>query len=106
VDNDQQDLKKLREYLDILAEKVENENNAANMAEHVKTLNSLNKQIDEAVGRSTRPAHTFANDPNTGFFRTKDEHGFSTAPAEPVPVIDRRAAIQHTRKLNESGNDS
>lgn len=96
----------LREQLDGLSTAVAGDKKfVQNQADYMVTLASLKKRIEEAhkipdvlmggtqTGRITskNPSHS---DPRIG------------TPAVVPPITDRRAAIQHTRKLNELGNDS
>lgn len=117
----EEELSLLQEQLNGLAKAVAGDIDLpTNMADYLVTLSSLKKRIEAAkkgpdpdgligtaTGRSSsknpvhsvpRPSGAIGLDGPTG----------QDGPTVPDPVtkpINRRAAIQHTRKLNESGND-
>lgn len=121
-----EELALVQEQLDGLSKAVESDTNLPmNMEDYLVTLNSLKKRIKKAykmpdllVG-GTQTGRTSSHNPLAhGGPRTRIDNatpedfwtdaskkaGWGTPPEPPMP--DRRAAIQHTRKLNESSNNS
>lgn len=116
-----EELAELKEQLKGLAKAVESDTNLpANMEDYLVTLNSLNKRIkaahkmpDALMGGTQTGRATTKNPIAHGGPRSATPEEFWTdagrkagwgTPEPPMP--DRRAAIQHTRKLNESSNNS
>lgn len=118
-----EELALLQKQLKGLAKAVESDINLpVNMEDYLVTLNSLKKRIMEIhkmpdylmggtqTGRATSKnpiAHggPRASIDDEGFWTDAGKKaGWGTPPKPPVP--DRRAAIEHTRKLNESSNNS
>jgi hypothetical protein len=115
----------LNEQLDGLSKAVEADRNLpTNIEDYLVTLNSLKKRIEAAnkmpddpsknpnttgsplvgtqTGRTSRAQRKMDN-------MTPEQKNAANMAMKPhvyPPMTDRRAAIQHTRKLNERGNDS
>ena len=118
-----EELALLQEQLTGLATAVEKDDNLpANMEDYLVTLNSLKKRIETAkqspddleVG-STKTGRMPTKTPNLQTLpRTSIDDAFIKAAIEAETTnprihpskTDRRAAIEHTRKLNELSNDS
>ena len=115
------DMQLIREQLDGLSKTVQSDENfKVNKADYLETLNSLKNRLMEAqkvpdslMGTST--GRTSSKNPNLhaiprnnpGVLGPVGETGKTTGPAiAKHPLPNRRAAIQHTRKLNERSNDS
>ncbi len=114
-------LELLREQLDGLSTAVAgDEKFVQNQADYMVTLASLKKRIEEAhkmpdvlIDPGSKPRGVAVGGTQTGRVTPKNPLSHSdprvgTPPVVPAvePKTDRRAAIQHTRKLNELGNDS
>jgi hypothetical protein len=104
-------LKVLNDQLDGLSKAVEADTNLpTNIEDYLVTLNSLKKRIEAAnkmpdgtqTGRTSRAQRKM----NNMTPEQKDAAHKAMNPHIYPPMTDRRAAIQHTRKLNERGNDS
>ena len=115
-----EELALLQEQLEGLAKAVERDTNLpANMEDYLVTLNSLRKRIKKAhkmpdllmggtqTGRMSTKTPNVQTLPKTGIDDTaiKAEQDKMNPPIHP-PKINRRAAIEHTRKLNELSNGS
>ncbi len=110
----------LREQLSSLAIAVESDENfATNKEDYLVTINSLKKRIVEAkkrtgespmagtkTGRMSSRGPNFGSVPRNMTTKQRNAANKSMNPHIHPPVTDRRAAIEHTRKLNESGNRS
>ncbi len=123
-----QDLERLQEQLDGLAKTVQADSNLpVNMADYLVTLNSLKERIEAAQQTpddlGARPSRGWVRGTKTGRVSSKlttgtpvswdrmrgSERELAKAAMNPhtnPPVTDRRAAILHTRKLNESNDNS
>ncbi len=118
-------LKLLSDQLDGLAKSVaSDENFRTNRDDYNVTINSLRKRIVEAkkmtgepstedpmtgtkTGRMSSKNPNFGSIPKTPSSFKKFRPTSAKLPqAKPKPVTDRRGAIEHTRKLNERGNNS
>jgi hypothetical protein len=116
-------LKELQAQLDGLAKVVEIDTNLpGNMPDYLVTLNSLKKRIeaankmDDLTGTQTgRTTVQKARKSSAAVARAQRKMNNMTpkqidaaqkALNHRPPITDRRAAIEHTRKLNELGNDS
>ncbi len=122
--NIKEDLSLLQEQLNGLFKTVESDTNLpVNIEDYLVTLNSLKKRIKEAyempyalVG-GTQTGRISSKNPNLGAkprtvewerMRGSEREAATAAmnPHTPPPVTNRRAAIEHTRKLNENSNNS
>ncbi len=113
-------LQLVREQLDGLANAVANDKNfEVNKEDYQVTINSLRKRIVEAkkltgeppmagtkTGRMSSKNPNVATIPKNMTPKQRDAAFRAMNPRIYPPVTDRRAAIEHTRKLNELGNDS
>ena len=113
-------MKELKAQLDGLAMAVQSDENfPANKEDYLVTVNSLKKRLDKAnkmpddpVMSGTKTGRTSSKNPNFGSIprnmtpKQRDAANKAMNPPIHPPMTNRRAAIEHTRKLNESGNDS
>ena len=101
-------LKQLEDQLGGLAKAVAVDTNLpVNMADYNVTLNSLRKRLEKA--HAMPDGSVIANpadDINNMTPKQRDAAKKLMNPHIHPPITDRRAAIQHTRKLNESRDDS
>jgi hypothetical protein len=123
VQTKEERLKVLNDQLDGLSKAVEADTNLpTNIEDYLVTLNSLKKRIEAAnkmpddpsknpnttgsplagtqIGRTSRAQRKMNN------MTPKQMDAAKKALNGRLPITDRRAAIEHTRKLNESSNDS
>ncbi len=110
----------LQEQLTGLAKAVEADDNLpANMEDYLVTLNSLKRRIEAAkqssddleiggtmTGRTSSMNPNVATVPRTAIEEASDQAIKAMNPHLHPPKTDRRAAIEHTRKLNELSNGS
>jgi hypothetical protein len=85
------------------------ENFEANKADHLVTFESLKKRLEEAKLTGDPPAATNLDrraNRKMNNMTPKQMDAAKKALGGRLPITDRRAAIEHTRKLNELGNDS
>ena len=115
-----EELALLQEQLTGLATAVEKDDNLpANMEDYLVTLNSLKKRIETAkqspddlevggtmTGRMSSKNPNVATLPRNMTQEQMDAANRAMNPHTHPPMTDRRAAIEHTRKLNELSNDS
>ena len=111
-------MKQLRDQLDGLAMTVKSDENfATNKEDYLVTVNSLKKRLDHAKKlpddppmAGTKTGRTSSKNPNMSQVPKSNRVRVTGMTATPnktaVPVINRRAAIEHTRKLNESLDNS
>jgi len=98
----------LRQQVEIDAELPEN------MSDYLVTLNSLKKKIvaankmpDDLMGTRTPSSASVAKAQRKMHNMTpKQMDAAQKALGRRLPITDRRAAVEHTRKLNGRGNDS
>jgi len=114
---DEEELSLLQEQLNGLAKAVEGDTNLpTNIADYLVTLNSLKKRMATA-NKVQEPDELYAGT-KTGRVSSKNpvhsvaKPSYTVGPDGPTgpdlsepPPTNRRAAIAHTRKLNESGSD-
>jgi hypothetical protein len=115
--NKEELLRLLREQLDGLAKSVESDKDfATNKEDYNVTIKSIRKRIAEANKLTGNPPMASTK---TGRWSSKNPNTAQVPKTQPVPPNgpikevrprhrkpNRRAAIEHTRKLNESLNDS
>ena len=117
-----EELELLQKQLAGLAKAVEDDQNLpANMEDYLVTLNSLKTRIATAkqpeepddprvggtmTGRMSSKNPNLHTLPRTAIEEASDQTVKAMNPHTHPPVTDRRAAILHTRKLNELNNGS
>jgi hypothetical protein len=108
-------LKELQAQLAGLRQQVEIDTELPeNMDDYLVTLNSLKKRIvaankmpDDLIGTRTPSSASVAKAQRKMHNMTpKQVNAAQKALGRRLPITDRRAAIEHTRKLNESGNNN
>jgi hypothetical protein len=107
---DKDDLQKeLQAQLYGLSKTVEGDTDLrGDMSDYLVTLNSLKKRIEAAnkMPDDLRGTQTGRTSASVAGVTPEQMNAAEKALNSRLPITDRRAAIEHTRKLNESRDDS
>lgn len=108
---DDEELKLLQDQLEGLSKAVaSDENLPVNMNDYLVTLGSLKKRIEAANKEPVGPVSAEQTPARKRFddiaIKLAEEKAEELRLNPPIPIPNRRAAIQHTRKLNGLGDDS